>query len=259
MIDMRLFLLVSVILLWTSGGLEAAEEPSIPRYQWSHTGPFGVIDQASAQRGLLVYERVCKACHSLNTVAFRHLEGIGFTPEQIKDLAASYTITEPYGDDGQPLRRPGRPSDYFPDPYVNEAVARLVNNGALPPDLSLIVSARKDGVNYITALLLGYTAPPEDFPPIPIGQYYNAYYPGHLIAMPQMLRENSVEYIDGTPTTLFQQAQDLSTFLAFTADMHQDTRKKMGVQVILFLVVFSLLMFLTKRTLWKELKRRKTE
>ena len=118
----------------------------------------------------------------------------------------------------------------------------------------MIVSARKGGVDYITALLLGYADPPEEFGPIPPGQYYNVYYPGHLIAMPKLLHENSVEYIDGTPATLFQQARDIATFLAFTADIHHDSRKKMGVQVILFLSVFAVLMFLTKKQVWRSLK-----
>jgi ubiquinol-cytochrome c reductase cytochrome c1 subunit len=41
--------------------------------------------------------------------------------------------------------RPGKLSDYFPNPYANEEAARAANNGAYPPDMSYICSARHGG------------------------------------------------------------------------------------------------------------------
>src|SRR5262249_24079464 len=67
---------------------EAAEQPfpiKEPREQhWSFSGPFGTYDKQQLQRGLKVYTEVCSACHSMNLVAFRTLEDLGYTPAQIK-------------------------------------------------------------------------------------------------------------------------------------------------------------------------------
>lgn len=43
------------------------------------------------------------------------------------------------------FKRTGKLSDYFPSPYPNEEAARAANNGAYPPDLSYITSARHGG------------------------------------------------------------------------------------------------------------------
>ncbi|TIX39035.1 MAG: cytochrome c1, partial [Mesorhizobium sp.] len=59
---------------------------------WSFAGPFGTYDKAQLQRGLKVYKEVCSACHSMNLVAFRTLEGLGYSDGQVKALAAEYTI-----------------------------------------------------------------------------------------------------------------------------------------------------------------------
>ncbi len=48
-------------------------------------------------------------------------------------------------DEGKPQKRPGKLADYLPSPYENEQAARAANQGALPPDLSLIVRARHGG------------------------------------------------------------------------------------------------------------------
>lgn len=82
--------------------------------------------------------------------------------------------------------RPGKLSDYFPSPYPNEEAARAANNGAYPPDLSYIVSARHGGENYIFALLTGYCDPPAGVV-LREGQYFNPYFVGGAISMGQVL------------------------------------------------------------------------
>lgn len=54
-------------------------------------------------------------------------------------------ITDGPDDEGNMFQRPGKLSDYFPSPYANDEAARSANNGALPPDLSYITSARHGG------------------------------------------------------------------------------------------------------------------
>lgn len=89
-------------------------------------------------------------------------------------------------DEGNYFERPGKLSDYFPSPYPNEEAARAANNGAYPPDLSYIVSARHGGENYIFALLTGYTDPPAGVN-LRDGQYFNPYFPGGAIGMAQVV------------------------------------------------------------------------
>ena len=48
-------------------------------------------------------------------------------------------------DEGKMFERPGKLSDYFPSPYANDEAAKAANNGAYPPDLTYIVSARHGG------------------------------------------------------------------------------------------------------------------
>lgn len=127
---------------------------------WLFDGVLGKMDKPSVQRGLQVYKEVCAACHGLKRVPFRSLEGIGFSEAETKAFAAEYTVSDGPNDDGEMFDRPGRPSDKFPSPYANDKAARAMQNGALPPDLSLIIKARPDGANYVHALLTGYTDAP---------------------------------------------------------------------------------------------------
>lgn len=84
------------------------------------------------------------------------------------------------------FERPGRLTDYITGPYKSEQEARFANNGAYPPDLSLIVLARKGGEDYIFHLLTNYTDTPAGVK-IAEGQAYNPYFPGGAIGMPQVI------------------------------------------------------------------------
>lgn len=233
--------------------VRAAEGVELPEYEWPHGGVFGTYDRAAAQRGFQVYQQVCSTCHSLDLVPFRALAGIGFTEDQIKEIAAQYQITDGPDEWGEMFQRPGKPSDYFPAPFPNEQAARAANGGGLPPDLSVIVKARKGHENYIVALLNGYKEPPPDFNLMP-GMSYNEYFPGHQILMPQMLYGYDVEYVDGTEATLMREAKDIATFLTFVSHPHMEERKELGVRTILFLIVLSGLLFACKRALWSDIK-----
>lgn len=152
--------------------------------------------------------------------------------------------------------RPGKLSDYFPDPYANEEAARAANNGAYPPDLSLIVSARKGGEDYIFALLTGYMDPPAGVI-IREGQYYNPYFPGGAISMAQALYNEVLEYADGTPATASQLAKDVSTFLKWASEPEHDDRKKMSIKALgISLLLLSLALYLKKHK-WSSVKTRK--
>ncbi len=230
----------------------AAEAMSLPAKSWSFAGIFGTFDRANAQRGFQVYKEVCTACHSLNQIRFRDLGALGFNEEEIKALAAEIEVTDGPNDEGQMFQRPGRPADRMKAPFANEKAARAANNGAYPPDLSLIVKARKGGADYIYALLVGYGEAPAGVT-IPEGMLYNKYFPGHQIAMPEPLTPDRVTYSDGTKATVDQMAKDLTTFLAWTAEPEMEHRKALGVKVILFLVVLTFLLYAVKRKVWAAL------
>lgn len=253
-----------------AGGALAPE-----KHHWSFDGLFGTFDRAALQRGFQVYKQVCSACHSLSLLYYRNLEEIGLSEDQVKAIAAEVEVQDGPNDEGEMFDRPGRPSDRFPKPFANDQAARAANGGAMPPDLSLIVKARKDGANYLHSLMTGYAeAPPPEknacathveemvdgkmqtvlhAPKISDTQYYNPYFAGCIIAMPAPLAEGAVEYADGTKSTVAQMAEDVTVFLAWAAEPEMEVRKRMGVKWILFLIVLTGLFYAVKRKVWAKL------
>ena len=244
-----------------------------PAEKWSFAGPFGKYDRASLQRGLKVYKEVCSNCHALSYIAFRNLGdpgGPGYSTAQTAALASEYKIKDGPNDQGEMFERPGRPADYFPSPFANEQAARAANGGAAPPDLSLITKARsykrgfprfvfdffsqyqEQGPDYVAALLQGFEDAPPEGVTIPDGSYYNKYFPGHAIKMPKPLNDGQVTFDDGAPATVAQYAKDVTSFLMWTAEPQMETRKKLGFQVFIFLVVFAGLMYFTKKKVWAD-------
>jgi len=249
----HLLLSVSVVLMAASGIAYAAGNQKHPhQMKWSFDGVFGKVDQASAQRGLQVYKEVCSACHGLSRIAFRNLTEIGFSEAEAKALASTYQIKDGPNDEGEMFERPGRASDYFPSPYANEQQARSVQNGAYPPDLSLIIKARPDGANYLYSLLTGYTTAPADVQ-VAAGQHYNPYFPGGLLAMQAPLSDGQVSYEDGTKATVEQMSIDVVNFLQWAAEPEMQARKQMGIKTLLFLAVFSAFAYVAKRRIWRKL------
>ena len=229
----------------------AGNAPKPPKQEWSFNGMFGTFDRAAAQRGFQVYQEVCAGCHSLRQIDFRHLIGIGYSEEQIKAFAAEVEVADGPNDEGEMFDRPGIPADPLPKPFPNDQAAAASNNGKVPPDLSLMNKARIGGADYVYAILIGYTEAPSGIE-VPEGGNYNTYYPGHIIAMAAPLSDEGVEYQDGTKATVAQQAKDVVTFLAWTAEPEMEARKSMGLKVLLFLIVFTGLLYRVKKVIWKD-------
>jgi ubiquinol-cytochrome c reductase cytochrome c1 subunit len=227
----------------------AEETPPLPHQEWSFYGIFGTYNLASAQRGFQVYKEICSACHPVKHLYFRDLAEIGYSADEIKAIAATYQVTDGPNDQGQMFQRPGRPSDPIPGPFPNDQAARAANNGALPPDQSLIVKARPGGPDYVYGILTGYKEPPPGFKMLP-GMNYNEYFPGHQIAMPPPLSDNAVTFADGTPATVPQMAHDVVTFLTWASEPNLDDRHRTGFTVILFLVVAAAVFYAAKRKIW---------
>ena len=255
----------------SAAGIAAAaeEEGGTPHYpikkpveqDWSFAGPFGTYDRGQLQRGLKVYREACAACHSMDLVAFRTL--------QVSALAAEYTVEDGPDSSGDMFERPAVGSDYFPAPFANPEQAAASNNGAAPPDFSLIAKARgvergfptfvldiftqyaENGPDYIYSLLTGYEEQAPEGISVPEGAYYNPHFiSGPALAMPPPLSDGLVTYDDGAPETVDQYSRDISAFLMWAAEPHLEARKQTGFVAFIFLVLFAGLVFMTKRKIW---------
>jgi Cytochrome c1 len=266
----------AALIIGLSPALAAEEEGGTPHYpihhpkeqSWSFAGPFGKYDKGQLQRGLKVYAEVCSACHSMRLVPFRALEALGYSEDQVKTFAANYEVEDGPNADGEMFSRTAVPSDHFPSPYPNHEAAAAANNGAAPPDFSLIAKARyvergfpqfifdifttynEAGPNYIYSLLTGYQEPPAGVE-VPEGTYYNPYFiAGPSLAMAPPLSDGQVTYDDGAPETVDQYAHDVAAFLMWAAEPHMEDRKRLGFMVVIFLVIFSGLLYVTKKSIF---------
>jgi ubiquinol-cytochrome c reductase cytochrome c1 subunit len=229
----------------------ADDDYAMPNMDWSFEKLFGTFNLASAQRGFQIYSNVCSNCHSMQLLHYRDLSGIGLNADEVKAIAAGITVPQGLDDQGNPKDGPATPANQFRSPFANEKAARVANNGALPPDLSLIVNAREGGPNYVYGVITGFADAPAGFK-MQDGMYYNKMFPGHQIAMPQPLRDGTVDYADGTNPALGQEAIDVVTFLYWAANPETVERKQMGVRVILFLAFMTGLTYAVKRQVWSD-------
>jgi len=235
-----------------------------PEGGFSFDGPLGKWDNAQLQRGYQVYKEVCAACHSLKFVAFRNLAEIGYTEAEVQAEAANWTVPGIDPDTGEATGVPGKPTDAFPSPYANDVAAAAANNNALPPDLSLMTKARKNGTNYVYSLISGYGEPDPaklaKYPEFetPTGLYFNQYFSNVNIAMaPPISADGQVDYSDGTEATVSQMSADVAAFLTWTAEPTLVKRKQTGWPVLGFLLFATILAYLSKKQIWAGLKPKK--
>ena len=265
--------------LLTGGPASAASTELPPKnVHWSFEGPFGHYDQAQLQRGYKVYREVCSSCHSMNMVAFRNLGDPGapfWNPKYpnpndnpiVKTIAKDYQIADIDGDSGDAIKRPGTSADYFPAPFANAPAARAANGGALPPDMSLLAKAREGGAAYIYSIVTGDGTSAPHALIVPDGKYYDPYIAGDMgsfwkgdpkkvpkggfIAMPPPLVADRVSFDDGTKATLNQEAYDVAAFLQWASDPKMEQRKQTGLAVMIFLIIFTGLLYASYRGVWR--------
>lgn len=242
-----------ILILLSTNAFASADSEHPKQMKWPFDGAFGTVDRQAAQRGFQVYKEVCASCHSLKLNSYRELVHLGFSEDEAKAIAAEAKVVDGPNDDGEMFERAGRISDKFVAPFANEKAARASNGGALPPDLSLIIKARPDGANYIFSLLTGYEEPPAGFK-LGTGMHYNPYFPGHQVAMPAPLNDGSVDYQDGTEATKEQMAKDVVNFLQWAAEPEMEQRKAMGIKVLAYLFIFTVLFYFAKKRIWKRVE-----
>ena len=252
--NLRLVYLI-ILFIISLRPIQSAEMVDPIKVDWSFKGLTGTFDRASLQRGFQVYKEVCSSCHSMQYLSYRNLGEKGgpeFSEEEVKAIAASFEIQDGPDSQGEMFERPGRPSDKFKSPYPNVQAAIAANGGAYPPDMSVLVKARKGGANYIYSVLVGYEDPPSGVT-LDDGVYYNKYMIGNKIKMPNNLSDGLVEYADGTASTVNQMAKDVTTFLAWAAEPELEERHKTGVKVIIYLVLLTILVYLSMKKIWSRI------
>jgi len=243
------------------GAYAAVDEAHVEDYDFSFEGPFGTFDQLQLQRGLQVYTEICSACHGLQYVPFRTLGDSGgpeLPVDQVRAYAELYEVFDPEIDDF----RPALPTDHFPESGLDNA-----------PDLSLMAKKRAGfhgpyglginqffrgmgGAEYIASILAGYNGSEKEEAGTVL--YGNDAYDGGYLAMGPPLWGDDVEYEDGTEASIEQQAQDVAAFLMWTAEPKQNARKEAGFIAVLFLSIFSVLLYLTNKRIWAPLKGKGT-
>jgi len=237
----------------------ASEGPTLHTKSWSFDGITGHYNNAQLKRGWEVYQNICHSCHPLDYMHYRNLEEIGYTEDEVEEIAAQFKVQDGPDEWGEMFMRPATPLDSFAEPYENDAIAKLANGGVVPPNLSVMARARDGGADYIYSLLRhGYM---DEIPEwvqetdpgytLPAGKIFNAYFPGYSISMPQQLFDGIMEYSDGTPATAEQMATDVAAFLQWASEPELEERKTLGRYVLLFLILFTGVLYAYKRELWK--------
>ena len=254
---LKILFFYSVIFILSNNSVaEEKENLDLLKNKWSFEGLFGTFDRASLRRGYQVYNEVCSGCHSMSLLSYRNLSEKGgpeFSLEDTKNIAASFEITDGPNSEGEMFTRPGRPSDKFLNPYPNIQAAKSANGGAYPPDMSVLVKARKGGANYVYSILLGYEDPPPDVK-LDDGVYYNKYISGQNIMMPNVLSDGLINYADGKGATTQQMAKDVATFLTWASEPSLEARHKIGFKVILYLIILGLLVYFSMKKIWSRVE-----
>jgi len=252
----KLLFFLTLLINFNNTKVIAESSPELLKVDWSFKSFIGKFDRASLQRGYQVYNEVCSSCHSVKYLSYRNLVEKGgpeFSEEEAKAIASNFEVVDGPDSTGEMFTRPARLSDKFVMPYANEEEAKSANGGAYPPDMSVLVKARKGGADYIYSLLLGYEDPPTDVK-LDDGVYYNKYMYGNKIKMSAPLSDDLVEYSDGTKATTEQMAKDVVSFLMWAAEPHLEQRHKFGFRVIIYLIIISVLVYFSMKKIWSRIE-----
>jgi len=253
--NIKFFFLIIIFLLSVPFSVNSEEKKiDILKNNWSFNGIFGTFDRSSLQRGYQVYQEVCSGCHSVQHLSYRNLSEEGgpeFSIEEAKGIASQFEVEDGPNSDGEMFLRPGRLSDKFVKPYPNVEASTAANDGAYPPDMSVLAKARVGGADYIYSLLLGYDEAPEGFQ-LDEGVYYNKYMPGNKIKMSEPISDGIVEYTDGTEATKEQIAKDITAFLVWSSEPHLESQHKMGFKAIIYLIILITLVYMSKKKVWSQ-------
>jgi ubiquinol-cytochrome c reductase cytochrome c1 subunit len=216
-------------------------------------------DMAALQNGAKIFVNYCLNCHSAAFMRYNRLKDIGLTEQQIKDNLLF--ATDKVGDTMKSSIDPKQAKEWF---------------GGLPPDLTLIARSRAghggSGADYVYTLLRSYYR--DDTKPT---GWNNLAYPN--IGMPNPLwelqgertpqyetkevHEHEMQVFTGwkqakpgtlTPLQYDQAVGDLVSYLQWMGEPAQNNRVRVGVWVLLFLGIFSLIAWRLNAAFWRDIK-----
>jgi ubiquinol-cytochrome c reductase cytochrome c1 subunit len=248
-------LLVTVIsaLAFATGAFASEEGPA-----WDKA-PNNINDLAALQNGAKLFVNYCLSCHSAAFMRYNRLRDIGLTEQQIKDNLLF--TTEKVGDTMKAAIDPKQAKEWF---------------GANPPDLTLVARSRSghggSGADYLYTYLRTFYRDPTK----PTG-WNNLVFPN--VGMPHVLwqlqgerepefetREehgHEVKVFKGwkqvtpgtmTPLQYEEAVGDLVGYLQWMAEPAQNARVRVGVWVLLFLAVFTMIAWRLNAAFWREVK-----
>jgi len=178
----------------------------------------------SLKNGATIYYNLCRLCHSLKYIKYQHFLEVGFTKTEVNELRGTQSLATPIMSTAD-------------DTVANQMF------GMVPPDLSVMAKARKNGPDYIYSLMLSYIEKEN-------GGYDNALF--HGIKMPDVFAI-SIAQNDSEKSALKSKAADVTSFLTWASDPHAMERKQLGIYVIIYLIVLSALFYLIMRRVWARL------
>lgn len=252
----KLFL---ICLAWFALGSAAlAEEGGIP---WDKA-PERTNEVASLQNGAKLFVNYCLNCHSAAYMRYNRLRDLGLTEDQIKKNLVF--ATEKVGDTMKASIDPRQAKEWF---------------GSTPPDLTVIARSRSGhggtGADYLYTYLRTYYRDDKA-----ATGWNNLAFPN--VAMPNVLwemqgqrvakfvdvksahEEGHVEQrfagfqqtVPGTlsPEQFDQQVADLVGYLQWMAEPAQNDRVRLGVWVLLFLAVFTVIAWRLNAAFWRDIK-----
>lgn len=185
-----------------------------------------IHDQVSKQRGAQLFVNYCMGCHSLQYQRYGRMGDDLGIPEDIVLKNLNF-VSDRIGDTMQNAMDKKDAAEWF---------------GATPPDLTMM--ARLRSPDWLYSYLIGFY---EDASR-PYG-YNNKIFP--LVGMPHVLADMEAELGEEK----FKEAMlDLTSFLVYTAEPVQETRRKIGFGVLLFLLILLVPAYLLKREYWKDVK-----
>ncbi len=183
-------------------------------------------DLPAMERGAETVVTVCSGCHSLKYIKYRDLQNLGIAKDKVDAW------------------RNSQPLDSTLQAQMSESDARAAFSAA-PPDLSLMAAAREGGGNYLFAYLTGYHKNDK-------GDLTNRVFPE--TRMPDIL--SAADATDEKQRAeLETKAKEVSAFLVWAADPHAAERKRLGYYVLSYVALMTLLLYLWKKQIWREIDK----
>jgi len=221
--------------------------------------PNRTTDLAALQNGAKLFVNYCLSCHSAAFMRFNRLTDLGISEQQIKDNLLF--TTDKIGETMRVNMDPRQAKEWF---------------GTVPPDLTLVARSRSghggSGADYLYTYLRTFYRDDTK-----ATGWNNLAFPA--VAMPHVMWElqgerrpvfdkveahgHETEVFKGweqvslgtmTPIQFDQNMGDLVSFLQWMAEPAQNTRIRVGVWVLLFLVMAIVFTWRLNASYWKDVK-----